>query len=104
MDQILTVATITAVCLIATAAIMLIVCFRFASAVNKLLGKRADLDAAPAMPAETYTPEAYAAPAQIKALNLNGVDEKTAAMLMAIVANELGMPPDELRFLSIKEC
>lgn len=34
---------------------------------------------------------------------LNGVEEKTAAMLMAIVADELKTPLCELRFISVKE-
>lgn len=36
-------------------------------------------------------------------VKLNGVDDKTAATLMAIVASELEMPLDNLRFISIKE-
>ena len=34
---------------------------------------------------------------------LNGVDEKSAAMIMAITADEIGAPLNELRFKSIKE-
>jgi len=33
-----------------------------------------------------------------------GVDDETAVLLMAIVADEMGLPPDELRFLSIRAC
>ena len=36
-------------------------------------------------------------------LVLNGVEEKTAAMLMAIVADRLGKPLCELRFISVRE-
>ncbi len=36
-------------------------------------------------------------------IKLHGVDEKTAAMLMAIVADEMQAPLNELRFLSIRE-
>lgn len=35
-------------------------------------------------------------------LKLIGVDEKTAAMIMAIVSHESGIPLSELRFISIK--
>ena len=35
--------------------------------------------------------------------DLNGVDDKTAAMIMAIVADKTGIPLNELRFISIKE-
>jgi Na+-transporting methylmalonyl-CoA/oxaloacetate decarboxylase gamma subunit len=36
-------------------------------------------------------------------INLYGVDDKTAAMLMAIVADELREPLNQLRFRSIRE-
>ena len=36
-------------------------------------------------------------------LNLYDTDPKTAAMLMAIVADKMGKPINELRFISIKE-
>ena len=36
-------------------------------------------------------------------VKLHGVDDKTAAMLMAITANKIGAPLNELRFISIKE-
>lgn len=35
-------------------------------------------------------------------LKLIGVDEKTAAMIMAIVSHESGIPLSELQFISIK--
>ena len=43
------------------------------------------------------------APGTAGALKLHNVDPKTAAMLMAIVADKLGKPLNELRFLSIRE-
>ena len=36
-------------------------------------------------------------------VNLNNVDDKTAAMLMAIVCEKLKTPINQLRFISIKE-
>ena len=48
-------------------------------------------------------PEAPVAPGTAGQLKLHNVDPKTAAMLMAIVANKMGKPINELRFLSIKE-
>ena len=36
-------------------------------------------------------------------LKLHDVEPKTAAMIMAIVANKMGKPLNELRFISIKE-
>lgn len=47
--------------------------------------------------------EAPLAPGSAGTLKLHDVDPKTAAMLMAIVADKLGKPLNELRFLSIKE-
>ena len=57
--------------------------------------------AAPAAP----VPEAPrpAAPGSAGRLKLHDVEPKTAAMLMAIVADRLGKPLNELRFISIKE-
>ena len=54
--------------------------------------------AAPA-PAVTADP----APGSAGKLKLHDVEPKTAAMLMAIVANKMGKPINELRFISIKE-
>ena len=36
-------------------------------------------------------------------IKLHDVSDKTAAMLMAIVADKLGKPLNELRFISIRE-
>ena len=43
------------------------------------------------------------APGTAGQLKLHDVEPKTAAMLMAIVADKLGKPLNELRFISIKE-
>ena len=57
--------------------------------------------AAPA--AEVPTVEAPVAPGVAGQLKLHDVEPKTAAMIMAIVADKLGKPLNELRFISIKE-
>ena len=44
-----------------------------------------------------------AAPGSAGQLKLYDVPPKTAAMIMAIVANQMGKPLNELRFISIKE-
>ena len=49
---------------------------------------------------EAPKPEAPGSAGQLKLYN---VDPKTAAMLMAIVADKLQKPLNELRFISIKE-
>ena len=53
-------------------------------------------EAAPEAPKPT-------APGSAGELKLHNVEPKTAAMLMAIVADKLGKPLNELRFISIKE-
>ena len=61
--------------------------------------------AAPAAAAEPAAPapEAPAAPGSAGELKLYDTDPKDAAMIMAIVADSLGKPINELRFISIKE-
>ena len=46
---------------------------------------------------------AATAPGSAGKLKLYDVEPKTAAMLMAIVADKMGKPLNELRFISIKE-
>ena len=59
--------------------------------------------AAPA-PAPAPAPTApAAAPGSAGTLKLHNVDPKTAAMAMAIVADKMGKPINELRFISIEE-
>ncbi len=54
---------------------------------------------------EAPVPEAPkpTAPGSAGRLMLHDVEPKTAAMLMAIVADKMGKPLNELRFISIKE-
>jgi Na+-transporting methylmalonyl-CoA/oxaloacetate decarboxylase gamma subunit len=59
--------------------------------------------AAPAPAAEAPVKEAPVAPGVAGQLKLHDVEPKTAAMIMAIVADKLGKPLNELRFISIKE-
>ena len=69
---------------------------------------KASVASAPAAPAPAAAPvaapaEPVAAPGSAGKLKLHDVEPKTAAMLMAIVANKMGKPLNELRFTSIKE-
>ena len=48
-------------------------------------------------------PSGPLAPGSAGKLKLYDTDPKTAAMLMAIVADKMGKPINELRFISIKE-
>ena len=60
--------------------------------------------AAPApVAAAPVAAEPAVAPGSAGQLKLHDVEPKTAAMLMAIVANQMGKPLNELRFISIKE-
>ena len=56
-----------------------------------------------AAPAAAPAPNAEPAPGSAGKLKLHDVDPKTAAMLMAITADKMGKPINELRFISIKE-
>jgi Na+-transporting methylmalonyl-CoA/oxaloacetate decarboxylase gamma subunit len=47
--------------------------------------------------------ESPAAPGTAGKLKLHDVEPKTAAIIMAIVADKMGKPLNELRFISIKE-
>ena len=63
--------------------------------------KTAPAAAAPAAPAAPV--EAPVAPGTAGQLKTYDVPPKTCAMLMAIVADKMGKPLNELRFISIKE-
>ena len=67
----------------------------------------ADAAKAAVAAAPVAAPAAAAAPATAPGsagkLKLYDVEPKTAAMLMAIVADKMGKPLNELRFISIKE-
>ena len=65
---------------------------------KKAAAPAAEIPAAPAPEAPTA-----AAPGAAGQLKLHDVEPKTAAMLMAIVADKMGKPINELRFISIKE-
>ena len=66
--------------------------------------KAAPKASAPAAPAPAAAPAAPAvAPGTAGQLKLHDVPPKTAAMIMAIVADTMGKPLNELRFISIKE-
>ena len=70
--------------------------------------KRDELNAAAkatiaAVPVAAPAATAATAPGSAGKLKLYDVEPKTAAMLMAIVADKMGKPLNELRFISIKE-
>ena len=65
--------------------------------------KAAPVAAAAAPVAAEPAPDAPTAPGSAGQLKLHDVEPKTAAMIMAIVADKMGKPLNELRFISIKE-
>ena len=66
--------------------------------------KTAAAPAPAAAPAEAApAADAPTAPGSAGQLKLHDVEPKTAAMIMAIVADKMGKPLNELRFISIKE-
>ena len=73
----------------------------FAAAENKKNAKVSAVPVAPAAPAAPVAPAE--APGTAGQLKLHDVPPKTAAMIMAIVADKMGKPLNELRFISIKE-
>ena len=70
----------------------------FVAAENK---KKVEAPAPAAAPVEQKA--APTAPGSAGGIKLHDVEPKTAAMLMAIVADKMGKPLNELRFISIKE-
>ena len=72
-----------------------------AKAAAKVAAAKEILAAVPV--ATPAAPESPAAPGTAGQLKLHDVEPKTAAMIMAIVADTMGKPLNELRFISIKE-
>ena len=68
-----------------------------------LAGNRKKAEAPVAAVAAEPAAEAPTAPGAAGGVKLHNVEPKTAAMIMAIVADRMGKPLNELRFISIKE-
>ena len=92
LDNILTLGMVGALALAVIAVVI-----RKATA-NKKVTTEASAPIAPTAPVELPT-----APGSAGKLKIHNVEPKTAAMLMAIVADKLQKPINELRFISIKE-
>jgi Na+-transporting methylmalonyl-CoA/oxaloacetate decarboxylase gamma subunit len=73
--------------------------------VGRIMARRADRAAAPAPVAKAAPAACPAQPAPGSAGQVKRFDvpDREAAMLMAIVADKMGRPLNELRFISIKE-
>jgi len=101
--QILTAAQNTQPDYIALAMVLVLALIVAIMAIRKKISKKrkaAEPEVAPVLVEEVQKPEAPGSAGQVKLYN---VEPKTAAMLMAIVANKMGKPLNELRFISIKE-
>ena len=70
---------------------------------GKVMHKEAPAAPAPEPEKAAPAPEAPKAPGSAGELKLYDTDPKDAAMIMAIVADSLGKPLNELRFISIRE-
>ena len=81
-------------------ALMVVVMIEGKIMASKKKAAPAPAPAAPAAKVEKLIPEAPGSAGECK---LFDVDDKTAAILMAIVANKMGKPLNTLRFQSIKE-
>ena len=93
LDNILTICLVVALVLVVLAAII-----RKAMQDKKNAAAGASAEEAPVVQKELPT-----APGSAGRLKLHNVEPKTAAMVMAIVADKMGKPINELRFISIKE-
>lgn len=72
---------------------------------GKIMTAKKKAEPAPTMaaPAVVEAPEIPPAPGSAGQVKLYDVPDREAAMIMAIVADKMGKPLNELRFLSIKE-
>ena len=72
-------------------------------AIRKHMANKRNASVAVAEPSPDAANPSPAAPGSAGNIKLHGVAPKTAAMIMAIVADKMGKPLNELRFISIKE-
>ncbi len=93
LDNILTICLVVALAFVVIAAII-----RKSMQLKKDEAASVAAEAAPVAEKELPT-----APGSAGKLKLYNVEPKTAAMVMAIVADKMGKPINELRFISIKE-
>ena len=87
---------------VALAIVLVLAAVIFVMVLRKRMSKRSPASK-PTVPVPVQAPAAPTAPGSAGRLKLHNVPPKTAAMLMAIVADKLGKPLNELRFISIKE-
>ena len=86
--------------IVAALAIVVIIAVIRKAASNKKAAQVLPVEEVVEAAPEEYAPTAPGTAGEVK---LHNVEPKTAAMLMAIVADKMGKPLNELRFISIKE-
>ena len=101
--QILTAAQNTQPDYVALAMVLLLAVVVVIMVIRKSLSNRNKKDTVMIEPIPEPIIPKPAAPGSAGQVKLHGVEPKTAAMLMAIVANKMNKPLNELRFISIKE-
>lgn len=91
--------------ILAILAVLVLLLSKGVRAVESAAKKNKKADAAPTAEATPVTANGTALPDTQSAgkLDLVGVDDKTAAVIMAIVSNESGIPLNRLQFNSIKK-
>ena len=72
-------------------------------AIRKKISMRSPKEVVAVEPVPEVAVPKPSAPGSAGHVKLHSVEPKTAAMLMAIVANKMNKPLNELRFISIKE-
>lgn len=86
-----------------TVFVVLIVLMFLIQMLSKIVGEKQSKKQAAPVPAAAPAPASDEAVDTYTGVKLVGVSDKDAALIMAIVANDLDKPLDNLRFISIKE-
>ena len=89
--------------LVALMVVVILLGKAFVAAGNRKKAEAPTAAAPAAEPAAAPASAAPVAPGSAGGVKLYDVEPKTAAMIMAIVADRMGKPLNELRFISIKE-
>ena len=88
---------------VALAMVLLLAIVVAIMAIRKKLGKNAKKQEPVVITSATEAAVKPVAPGSAGQIKIHNVPPQTAAMLMAIVADKMGKPLNELRFISIKE-
>ena len=101
--QILTAVQTTQPDYVALAMVLVLAAVVAVMAIRKRFAPKAKEPAQVAVSVPAEAPEKPVAPGSAGQIKIHNVSPKTAAMLMVIVADKMGKPINELRFISIKE-